>query len=335
MKNRQHIIYSKLSQLLREKKMPRKAVERKPVHFFFRTHGIKDKYLPKRLLANTATIIHEVSEGSTQPVTAEHLRRNIRLWKAVAGERKPKNYSFDQASLLLEALQRPRKPIQVLPGELATLEEKQQLKRLFSLREAKWASACKTSSLEGIKEYFKTATLLTAFREQIIIRTIKNAPKPLVARFGSGHSRLSRKLQKEGIASSREKKPGVNYYAESIMAKLLAGGEPSNLEYKLGFISLLFMAKMPEVKNETEGNFQSLINAVLLIRIKKMIESGELPETELDKIVQTADLAQVFRLNGLPTQSSQWQLKQFLARHSSFWKRQQAIRRMKRVKSPA
>lgn len=288
------------------------------VHLFLNSHGTNDRFLPKRLLKGTRTIVYEESMGiigtprtfSFPEYTLEQMMADIESLM---------NQDFAKTLMIAK-----KRGIRAIPGELGTREMIQDLRdkavhynRIIT----------KVQTLDDVKAVFNAFADLLRARYNLIVNTIKQAETPLVARYGSSHSGLSRDLAKAGIKSSREKSPNVNSCGEIVTNKLLAGLKPTEADYKraaiAGFlvVELQKLGKQPNTKPEI--SFFDNLHTVILRR---------LPEQKLDEILRSkTPISQtIYTMTGLPLNPSQSTLRRFLKNHSSFYRRQQGIREMKR-----
>lgn len=305
--------------------MPKKRTI-EPVHLVFRHHSLpKEPYLARRLLRGMKTHVYEEATGALEPVSRLRLSRVVSEYQIADligfSPQSPAHHPFAKSmnTFLFEVLKRGK---EILPGELAKNEAEKQKLELF---EKQWYEslneALRNRNLPAIKNYFRIQTDFVNERHQMIIRTIQAAKKPLVGRFGIAHSTLSRELQQQNISSTREMHSQVFTPQDQVIRKLLSGKKPTDNDYKKGFIDIVWWRHEGEMQSDTQVRFLALVHSTLLNRLN---------ETQLNELVLTGWIPSIFIWNGLPPKPSERQLRTFLQKHSEFYRREQAIRKMKR-----
>ena len=260
---------------------PRK---RNAIHFVFSSHQPSDRYLPGKKLDGIKTIVFENSNGFHRPFSVRDLHK--------IGRDNIRNRSTTKT--FSEAL---RKGIKIVVGEFTkTPGEKAALQAADRKTGLAGKKASAKRNLHSIKEFLRAFAEEASLRHGLIKRTIKEEAKPLIATYGSAHSGLSRELQKEGIESSRTMKPTVFPLFAQTVRRILAGQEPTDLEYKRAFVEIkAFQIVLPFVETER-------IQAQVTLALNAMIRS--IAEKQIDKIVETGNYRELFEFHGLPRNPS-------------------------------
>lgn len=285
-----------------------KRNQRKPIHFIFKSHGKNDATALGKNVRRARTLVFEKVGGhpNQEPLTIE--RGFNRRSKAF--------YRF------VKMTQKRRKNI--VAGETAgPINEKQELSGLLRIQKTYLSHLSGPNQiplsavLEAGKQYFAASAAINILRHQLIRRTIKWSPKPVVAEYGTVHSLLSGELQREGISSSREMPSQAFSPAAVVLRKLIIGKNPSDLDYKRGIIDLTL--RPPIVRDNDKQNREEALARSVLIR--------NLSGNQLDEILRTRNELLVLTFNGLPTNATFGQIKQFVKKHSAFWKHERIARR--------
>jgi hypothetical protein len=312
--------------------MPKKQAERKPVHLVFGPHERLAQYMqkPERHLRQLKTFVYEEAHGDIMPISLQELLIMRPIMSRSRKRPQGHSYAEQQTEILIKALQRG---IKIKPGELfKSVDEQKKYKQLLDESEEAHFAAKATRELEHIKRFVDATARFNKFRHQLIRRTIAASEKPLLIRYGAGHSSLSQELRREGIETSREMTPKVFNYQDIAIRKRMLGKTLSDGEYKKALVAEIleeWLGKWSGKSSYASGmQFLTLVNTTLLNRIPN-------DSLLLDRAIRSGAVREIFQANGLPEKPNRTELRAFLNQHSSFWKRQQAIRRTKRVKSPA
>ncbi|MDO8625559.1 MAG: hypothetical protein Q7R47_05730 [Candidatus Diapherotrites archaeon] len=182
-------------------------------------------------------------------------------------------------------------------------------------------------TIGNIRQHFVGLARYEQFRHRLIRNSVRKSIEsnelPLQAQYGSAHSTLSAELRKEGIETTRSMPSTLFTPDMAVYRKLTVLGlntKLSDIELKRGFLAAL-IKHTPDTKKELfhrdfTKDFDRLVNTTLINR---------LTEAQVDEILSTGNVECVFTFNGLPENPSRTQLVAFLDRHSSFWKRRNAI----------
>ncbi len=304
--------------------MPRK--KRKSVHLVFRSHSPAERYLPGKLPKNLRTLVVENYLGWPKSKSI-----SFDLFLGVKPESRF-DATADEASK--EMLLRGRR---VIAGESLHLPDRTKYARLHNASVESLTAAVRTPSLANISDFLQCEVAFEDFRERIIAGNIAESKRekqtPLLARYGSSHSRLSKRLRELGIESSRTVLPRVASFYEEVLYKLIEHKPVSELDLKKGFVSRLIgsnigfveavLGKPVKSLREKDAAFVCLVENVLLRRLQ---------EPEVDAILRSKDLGALLVFNGLPRSPTRKTIVDFLGRNSSFWKHQQTIREQRAAK---
>jgi hypothetical protein len=286
-----------------------KPSQQKSVHFIFKTHGIHDATTLGKNVRRAETLIFEGFRGQPKEIRNEPNRKIQTLLRFFKSAKKAgKSYVVGETLDTIEE----KKTLKALDNEEETREN-----RLMQL--LKMPQIPLTAILEAGRQYFIATATKDIFRHKLIRRTIKRSQKPAVVEYGTLHSLLSGELQREGIPSSRDMPSQVFTPAVVVIRKLITRKNPSDLDYKRGIVDL--MLSLPKLReNYTQYREEALVSSVLI---------RNLSENQLDEILQTRNAQLILTFNGLPVNATLEQIKQFVKKHSSFWKRERILRRQR------
>ncbi len=303
-----------------------------PVHFVFESHADRDPYLPKgsvRNLKKFKSYIIEAGRGCAEDIHSYYVKvfspGSEKLLRKKLRESKYQRTRYLTMKALLDA------GVKLRVGEhLRSPKEIKTFEKLWNKIKRREEEMHNKPTIENIKQYFRAFGKLERLRHKLVLRTIKEEIKkgnvPILARYGHRHSILSKLLANEGIKSTRYLRPQIFFLDSQVIRKIALGIEPSDAEFKRGFISIRNYTNPKVVKavlgkrklnnlNDVSGKewaFYALVEYELLSRLS---------ECELDKIIAENDPWLMFTLNGLPKKPSRKQILEFLNKHSTHWKR--------------
>lgn len=284
-----------------------KAKQREKVHFVFRAHPTGERYLPKKYDDFRGTLIVEDAIGIKKGKEFEPKKFG-----------KPQfTYGRTQVEYIDELLKRNGK---VNVGESFTTDyEKKQLLRHNYIRNNIIGQSINLWDLKLFKEaMIEIGKIDREIRHKLIKQTISETKEPVVSRYGTMHSTLSRELQKIGIKSSREIDSQQFEHFSILRRKMLLNKRISKIDIKRAFISLKILYSIGE-KFISSANLSNKDKIILIPSITfHLIEN--LSQKQLDKIISEKDLNLLCKFNNLPTNPTRKELMLWLDKNSVFWR---------------
>lgn len=299
--------------------------KREAVHLIFKAHERGDRYGSGRLPKKTRTVVVEHHTGL--PWGMEITKEDTRKGLASAETRHEKTMQ----EYYLAALAAGKKLVAGESGSrmaIGALREFHKIAKGF--RDSLLDRKKPKPELRGIKLYFDMFSTREKIRHALIRDTIRDIIRreegPLEANYGTAHSLLSGELRQEGIEASREIRPQVFTWQETVARKIIAGKKVADAEYRKGFVSMVadryglmdyVLRKEPSKIKERESLFYGLFENALISRLS---------EEQIDRIIETRNHFLLLDYNNLPRLPSRRQVEEFLKKHSGFWRRQQRVR---------
>ncbi len=297
----------------RSRKGTQPSSRRAPVHFVFRAHSPTDSYKNHGLLEGTRTMLVEAGTPADAEVTLHELHRQLEI---------PGRSAKDIADIQF-AITAMRKGIAVKPGERLLNEgERNRLIRNRETHQTAYVKALTSWSLSDARDFFEKYAKSQQFRNGLILRTVKESKKPLIAEYGTMHSVLSRAFQKEGIEHSRHMPPQVFPWSSIVVQKMNYGKPVSDLEIKKAFLTAAGMEAVGIAPaNDAEWRLQSALTTTCMNRLS---------QTQINRLFQDRNPLGALTENGLPPRPSREEKEAFLQKHSEFWRREQRLKALKK-----
>jgi hypothetical protein len=244
------------------------------VHFILGSHEDYSEFsFRKEPFPKTKTIIIEAAEGIPLGINVEKYLPRV----GIEGEARPHTKST------LEYLKNAQKRgIKIIGGE-QTYNSKESAKLTFLYRQFKFLRKQFEQSMafEPYLQFMQTFGELQKFREELILRTIKDSLKHgnVEVRFGTAHDTLRRELIRQGIRCTREV---LDLYGNTplnvqnqIFKKIMHGKKPAMDEYKRAYINeVLFVTLRRAIPypKQVQGmhSKQTYLTAVIQSINKKM-----------------------------------------------------------------
>jgi len=300
--------------------MAKKKSRSTQVHFYFGPHSDRSIYLPKKYYKEK--IKTHIAEFAPEPVGI------VKAWiKSLLSGRDLSLHERQKARFLRKVLREGGKI--VTPEALTTRKDIRDFEIIvkdttYLIRRVHELSNPKELIVSARELFELQAEEIFGFRHPRIIKAVKAAVRkremPVLGVYGTHHTILSKELREAGIESSREVSSDIFRWQGVVRRKLYLGIPVSNTEIKRAAVSR--RANLYALVHKKSGLHLtykqiSILDAIDYELLKR------LNSKQLDKIIRTRDHREIFQLNGLPSHPTIRQLRDWLEKHSLFWRRLQ------------